>query len=65
MAIGQTALVDGKPVLALHADAESSGLLAVVKTVHDEVSTWVDASTGLPLRTVGDSNTSGTELPGM
>jgi hypothetical protein len=62
MAIGQTALVDGKPVLALHADAESSGLLAVVKTVHDEVSTWVDASTGLPLRTVGDSNTSGKEL---
>jgi hypothetical protein len=62
LAIGQTALVDGKPVLALHADAESSGLLAVVKTVHDEVSTWVDASTGLPLRTVGDSNTSGKEM---
>jgi hypothetical protein len=61
MAIGQPTIVDGKTVLPLHADAESSGLLAVVKTVHDEVSAWVDASTGLPLRSVGDSNTSGKE----
>jgi hypothetical protein len=62
MAIGQPTIVDGKSVLPLHADAESSGLLAVVKTLHDEVSAWVDASTGLPLRSVGDSNTSGKEL---
>jgi hypothetical protein len=62
MAIGQPLLVDGKKVLALHADAESSGLLAVVKTLHDEVSTWIDADTGLPVRTVGSSNTSGKEV---
>jgi hypothetical protein len=62
MAIGQPTIVDGKTVLPIHADAESSGLLAVVKTVHDEVSAWIDASTGLPLRSVGDSNTSGKEL---
>ena len=62
MAIGEPTLVDGKKVLALHADAESSGLLAVVKTIHDEVFAWIDADTGLPLRTVGNSNTSGKEL---
>jgi hypothetical protein len=61
MAIGETALVDGRQVLALHADAESSGLLAIVKTMHDDVSAWLDADTGLPLRTVGNSNTSGKE----
>jgi len=58
-AVGQPALVDGKQVLALHADAESSGLVAVVKTFHDDISAWIDASTGLPIRTVGNSNTSG------
>ena len=59
MAVGDPASVDGVQVLALHAQAESSGLLAVVKTFHDEIAAWLDADTGLPLRTVGDSNISG------
>jgi hypothetical protein len=62
MAVGNPTLVDGRHVLALRADAESSGLLAVVKTIHDDVAAWVDLDTGLPLRTEGSANTSGKEL---
>src|SRR4051812_45529434 len=37
MAVGQPSLVDGRHVLPLRAQAESSGLLAVVKSFHDDV----------------------------
>jgi hypothetical protein len=62
MALGQPALVDGRQVLALHAQAESSGLLAVVKSFHDDIAAWIDVDSGLPLRTEGNSNTSGKEI---
>jgi hypothetical protein len=59
MAIGEPALVDGQRVIAVRADLESSGLVAIVKSLRDDTSTWLDADTGLPLRSESDVNTSG------
>ncbi len=62
LAVGTPAQVGGLAVLPLRADAESSGLLAIVKTMKDDWAAWVDVASGLPLRTVGDANTSGKQL---
>ena len=62
LAVGAPALVDGRSVLALHAQAESSGMLAIVKNVHDDIAAWLDADTGLPLRTSSNSNATGKDI---
>jgi hypothetical protein len=62
MAIGEPAVVGDQRVLAVRADMESSGLVAIVKSIKDDTSTWLDADTGLPIRSESDANTSGKRI---
>ncbi len=59
VAIGAPVVVDGRRVLALSAEAESSGLLAAVKEIRDDQRAWIDADTGAPVRSESEANTSG------
>ncbi len=49
VAVGSPGLVDGKRVIIVRSRVESAGVVAVFKEVKDEVTTWVDLDTGLPL----------------
>ena len=49
--IGEPGLLDGKPVLQVTAEAESSGFAAAFQRMHDSVSSWIDVETGVPTRT--------------
>jgi hypothetical protein len=62
MAIGEPTVVDGRRVLAVRAEMESSGLVAIVKSIRDDSATWLDADTGLPLRSESDASTSGRQV---
>ncbi len=59
LAIGAAGDVDGRRLVVLRAEAESAGLLAMVRRARDAVSSWVDVETGLPTRT--ESETFGLE----
>lgn len=62
LAIGEPAIVGDRSVLAIRADAESSGLLAVVKRVRDDLATWIDVQSGLPVRTESEADVSGKHI---
>lgn len=60
IAAGQPGDVDGRKVIFLRSRAQSRGVVAFLKTVTDDVTTWVDVDTGHPLyhhtvSKVGDS----------
>jgi hypothetical protein len=59
VAVGAPTLVDGRRVLALRASAESAGLVATFKEMRDDLTTWIDADSALPLRTESDANITG------
>jgi hypothetical protein len=62
VAIGAPALVDGRRVLAMRAEAESSGVVATFREMHDHLSTWIDADSAVPLRWSSDANITGKPL---
>jgi len=49
VAVGNPGIVDGKRVIIVRSRTESAGVVAMFKEVRDEVTTWVDLDTGLPL----------------
>jgi hypothetical protein len=49
VAVGSPGLVAGKRVIIVRSRTESAGVVAMFKEVRDEVTTWVDLDTGLPL----------------
>ena len=49
VAVGSPGLVGGKRVIIVRSRVQSAGVVAVFKEVRDEVTTWVDLDTGLPL----------------
>ena len=49
IAAGQPGDVDGKKVVFLRSRAQSRGVVAFLKTVTDDVTTWLDVDTGQPL----------------
>ena len=49
VAVGSPGLVEGKRVIIVRSRVQSAGVVAVFKEVKDEVTTWVDLDTGLPL----------------
>jgi hypothetical protein len=49
MAVGTPGEVDGRRIVILRSRIESAGLVAVLKQVRDEVTTWIDPDTGLPV----------------
>ncbi len=54
IAVGAPDVVGGQRVVALSGEAETSGLFALVRRVKDITSSWIDAATGVPLRTRAD-----------
>jgi uncharacterized protein DUF3108 len=55
LVVGRVANVDGKRMVVARAEAESAGVLALVKKSHDAVSSWIDVETGIPTRTESES----------
>jgi hypothetical protein len=49
VAVGNPGRVDGKRVIIVRSRVESAGVVAMFKEVKDEVTTWVDLDTGLPV----------------
>src|SRR6266545_3596218 len=49
VAVGQTGKVDGKRVIIVRSRVESAGLVAMFRQVRDEVTTWIQVDSGLPL----------------
>lgn len=61
-AVGEPGLLDGRRVIGVVAEAESSGLFAVVKQMRDAVSTWIELESGLPISTENEATISGNHL---
>jgi hypothetical protein len=59
LAVGAPGDLDGAQVVVVQAEAESSGLFAAIKQVHDNVSSWIDLDSGLPRRTESASDLDG------
>lgn len=49
VAVGNPGLVGGKRVVIVRSRVQSAGVVAMFREVKDEVTTWVDLDTGLPL----------------
>jgi hypothetical protein len=49
IAIGQPGKVNGRNVYIARSRVESSGVLAAIKEVRDDVETWIDLDTGYPV----------------
>jgi hypothetical protein len=62
LAVGQPGEVDGANVIVVQAQAESSGLFAAVKQVHDDAASWIDVATGAPRRSESESNLDGKQV---
>jgi hypothetical protein len=62
LAVGTPGLVEGKRVIAVVAQAESAGILAAFKRMHDSVSSWIDIRSGIPWRTVSEVEMKGKRL---
>ena len=61
LAVGDVGSEHGRRLVVLHAEAESSGLAAVVTQQRDSVASWIDVESGLPTRT--ESSSVGTGKP--
>ena len=62
LAVGAPGQVGGRRVVAVVAQAESSGILAAVKRVRDDVSSWIDVESGIPTRTESEIEMKGKRL---
>ncbi|HLU68759.1 MAG TPA: DUF3108 domain-containing protein [Kofleriaceae bacterium] len=49
IAVGQPGIVDGNRVIIVRSRVESAGVVAMFKEVRDEVTSWIDLDSGLPL----------------
>jgi hypothetical protein len=49
IAVGQPGDADGKRTIVVRSRVESTGAIALIKEVRDEVTTWIDLDSGLPL----------------
>ena len=54
VAVGSPGLVEGKRVIIIRSRVESAGVVAVFKAVRDDVTTWVDLDSGLPVGHLAD-----------
>lgn len=50
MAMGDPGSMGGKPVIIVTSQVRSAGALALIKDVRDNVTSWIDLGSGLPLR---------------
>jgi len=49
IASGQPGVMDGRRVVVMRSRVETSGLAKAIKEVRDDVTTWIDASSGHPV----------------
>ncbi len=61
LAVGQVGSEQGRRLVVLRAEAEATGVLAVLKETRDTIASWVDVDSGLPART--ESATTGVGKP--
>lgn len=54
-AVGEPGFVDGRSQIVVRSRVESAGVVAVVKEVRDDVSTWIAIDTGRPVKHVADT----------
>ena len=62
LAVGEPGELDGRKVIAVVAEAEASGIVAILESAQkarDSVSSWVDLASGLPARTETDTEFKG------
>jgi hypothetical protein len=59
LAVGAPGSFEGAEVIVVQAEAESSGLFAAIKQVHDNVASWIDVESGMPRRTESASDLDG------
>ncbi len=59
LAVGSPGTFEGAQVIVVQAEAESSGLFAAIKQVHDDVASWIDVDSGMPRRTESASDLDG------
>lgn len=50
VAVGQPGTVEGQRIIIVRSRVESTGVVAVVKEVRDDITTWVDLESGRPVR---------------
>lgn len=67
MAAGEPGQVDGQEIVFFRSRAVSTGIVALLKTVTDEVTTWIDVDTGKPTyhrtdTTIGSSDSEAVEI---
>ena len=55
LAVGEPSEIDGKQVVVLRAEAESSGIAVLIKEVRSSMASWIDAESGVPSRSESDS----------
>ena len=53
LAYGQPGQLEGRNAIVMRSHVQSLGVANLVKKVRDDITTWVDASTSLPIRTRG------------
>lgn len=67
MAAGEPGEVEGHDIVFFRSRAVSTGIVGLLKTVTDEVTTWIDVDTGKPTyhrtdTTIGSKDTEGVEI---
>jgi hypothetical protein len=55
LAVGEPSDSEGKKVVVLRAEAESSGIAVLIKEVRSSMASWIDADNGVPSRSESDS----------
>ncbi len=50
LALGQPGVIDGHNAVIVRSQTRTSGVLAIVKEVRDDVTSWVDLETGAPIK---------------
>lgn len=49
VAVGDPGVVDGEKILIIRSRTESTGVAAVIKEIRDEVTSWIELDSGLPV----------------
>jgi hypothetical protein len=59
LAVGEVGAEQGRRLVILRGEAESAGVVALLRDSRDTISSWIDADSGLPTRTESASMGSG------
>ncbi len=54
MAMGEPGYIDGRHVLLVRSQTATAGVVKLIKEVRDDITTWIDIDSSLPIRISGD-----------